>query len=292
MISFRRIVFRWLNRLLNLAGLRLERVNDDFSIQPLDNFTRERIFEKLGEVHQHWISEQQIYQPAKELDAVAEVRTFFNAWLASPFKRQTGSSRFNNLFWLYYISKTYDPKVIIDSGTYEGASAWALKLGSPEACVFSYDVDLSQVKLKVPGVEYLQYDWSACEHQWTESDRILVYFDDHVDQARRLIEAKKFACSVVIFDDDYPFTSYYAMAPNANVLPKVEFIIDDSLCDGQVFEWGTAKPGRTNRWTVNKKYLNEAKSCIDTTVRLPSTALITGIHQTPYRLVKIRRTGV
>jgi len=50
--------------------------------------------------------------------------------------------------------------------------------------------------------------------------------------------------------------------------------------------WAT-KQGELN-WPVDHAKLTAMRDCIAATERLPNTSLITGIHQTPYRLVKVR----
>ena len=116
--------------------------------------------------------------------------------------------------------------------------------------------------------------------------RTLAYFDDHVDQVRRLIEAADRGCQIAIFDDDYPITSFYAMAPNASVLPKIEFALDPTLQDGTTLEW--ISRGTRQTFRVDRTYLDRALSHLRVTERLPNTSLITGIHQTPYRIVSIK----
>lgn len=288
MRTLMKTAFRLTNKLLSIPGLKIERLNEDFSIFPIDEFSQQRMFNELAESYDNWFERQTILQSVVTFDTLIEVKNFFEAWKKSPFKKQTGSSRFNNLLWLFLISKRYAPKIIIDSGTFEGASAWALKLGCPDAEILSFDIDLSQLKLKAAGVSYFEADWASTARQWNNNDRVLVYFDDHVDQAKRLLEAQHFGCSLVIFDDDYPLTSYFNMAPSPSVLPKVEFVLDPSLQDGQVLKWGSAS-GAVQQWVVNTEYLKKARDCIEATERLPFTGLITGIHQTPYRLVRIRQ---
>ena len=79
------------------------------------------------------------------------------------------------------------------------------------------------------------------------------------------------------------------MAPSAAALPKVEFCLDPQLADRQVLHW--IFDGVEHSWTVDRAYLDRAAAQIDRTERLPNTSLITGIHQTPYRVVKLKLGG-
>ena len=279
------------NSLLGQAGLKLELKRLDFDDRPLDDHSRDALFVALGRVFDEWIASQALFICVERYDPITAARDFYEAWLDSPFRGQQGGSRFNNLLWLYYISRSVRPDVIVDSGTFKGASAWALALGSPTSRIFSFDIDLSQAVYRHPEVNYIKSDWVKGLPMLAAGKSMLAYFDDHVDQVRRLIEASSRNCTLAIFDDDYPLTSYYAMAPSADVLPKLEFALDPSLSHGQVLEWRFG--GMDLRFTIDRNYLDKGLRLLGKTARLPNTSLITGIHQTPYRLVALTgETGV
>jgi len=280
-----RKVARGLNRVLAGGGLRLDKLQRDFDDRPLDEFTRQRMLSEIGEAYSSWVTSQRFFNVADNYDASSASAQFFDLWLQTPFRHQRGGSRFNNLLWLHLIARSCRPDFIVDSGTFEGASAWALATGSPRSRVLSFDVDLSQLALRTPGVVYIGADWTSHSIAKEKGEMLLAYFDDHVDQIRRVIEASDRGCHVAIFDDDFPVTSYYAMAPNPGVLPKIEFALDDTLRDGQTLKWVTA--GSIQSFTIDRSYLDRGRARIATTGRLPNTSLVTGIHQTPYRIVAL-----
>jgi hypothetical protein len=137
----------------------------------------------------------------------------------------------------------------------------------------------------LPNVEYGQDDWTSRVLTRSVTKNGLCYFDDHVDQAKRLIEAHARGFRYAIFDDDFPVTAFAHMAPRPRVLPKVEFVLDDSLLDGDLLKW--TLDGTRQEWRVDRKYLDRARQTIEATERLPNSSLITGIHQTPYRVVRL-----
>lgn len=231
------------------------------------------------------MSAQTILRETHAFDVREATGAFFEAWMSTPFRRPTGGSRFNNILWLHLISKAMRPNIIIDSGTFEGASAWALSKGAPDAETMSFDVDLSQILHREPGVHYIEHDWTAVPINAPTGSRVLAYFDDHIDQARRLLEARQLGVTIAIFDDDLPLTAFYRMAPTTAVLPKIEFVLDDSLRDGQILEWNYR--GTCQRFVIDRAYLNRARAVIEASERLPPTGLITGIYQTPYRIVRL-----
>lgn len=288
-MTFARTAFRALNTALAVGGLRLDRLALDFDDAPLDQFTLRAVFSALAGAFDEWLGRQILFEPRAAFDTAEVVRDFYAEWRGLPFRERQGGSRFNNLLWLHLIAKANAPDVIVDSGSFQGASAWALSRACPSARSLSFDIDLSQLKVKAAGVTYVQADWSTYPLAAAPSDRVLCYFDDHVDQVRRIIEAAERGCGLAIFDDDYPVTSYYAMAPTPGVLPKLEFALNPSLADGQVLVWRSGS--RELRWPVDRSYLDRGLAVMAATERLPNTSLITGIHQTPYRIVNIRAGG-
>ncbi|MGC2297232.1 MAG: hypothetical protein WA476_00410, partial [Acidobacteriaceae bacterium] len=195
-----------------------------------------------------------------------------------------GGSRFNNLAWLYTIARAMQPSFVIDSGTFRGASAWAFsKAGIP---VYSFDIDLSQLLHRSPAVLYTQSDWTVFNWRDKDLSQALIYFDDHLDQVRRLFEASQRVLPVAIFDDDFPITSFAPMANGGRALPKIEFVLDDELRQYREISW--LHRGRRYVFPLNHAYLEQARLIIGNTERLPETSQITGIQQTPYRLVRLK----
>jgi hypothetical protein len=137
----------------------------------------------------------------------------------------------------------------------------------------------SRLKLKVPTVNYIQSDWMGIDLSSCDPSRGLCYFDDHIDQAKRLIEAGSRHIPTAIFDDDFPVTAFAPMAHEGQSLPKVEFVLDVRLREEQEIRW--LDRGVQYSWRSDGVYLDRAKSVIKSTERLPNTSLITGIHQTP-----------
>jgi hypothetical protein len=240
----------------------------------------------LAERFDSWAKEQHTWDVTEAADTRQATERFFAAYLAAPYRSPVGGSRFNNLLWLYLLARVCRPTVIIDSGTYCGASAWAFAEAGQQVPILSFDLDLRRVAKRCPGVQYIQADWTTCELAKYDLSRALVYFDDHVDQARRVIETAKRGIPMAVFDDDFPVTSFASMAHGGAALPKLEFVLDESLRGCNKLEW--TENGRPYRWDIPLQYMESARECIAQTERLPNTSLVTGIHQTPYRIVRVR----
>ena len=279
----RRIARKSANLLLGPLGLELVRPARD-----LDDFLepgkhRDRIFRQAAQAAESWLQAQGFAPQRRAFDVEAEVRGFFDDYRASPFRDPFGGSRIGNLLWLNLLAKAFAPAVMVDSGTYKGASAWALARGNPGARLLSFDIDMSHLLLKVPGAEYIQADWMS--HDITGTD-IFCYFDDHVDQVRRVREAATRGVSVAVFDDDYDVTQFAPMAHGGFSLPKLSFCFDDSLQDGDVIAW--REGGKRYEWAVPKGELDAARGLVTRYQRLPDISAPFGVDQMPYSIAALR----
>jgi hypothetical protein len=122
-----------------------------------------------------------VFQAAPAPDLSDAIQTFHAQYMASPYRANNNGSRFNNLLWLFILAKVYQPTAIIDSGTFTGASAWALSLGAPAIPVHSFDLDMSRLASRLPAITYHQNDWTEFDLSKIDVTGAMVYFDDHVD---------------------------------------------------------------------------------------------------------------
>jgi hypothetical protein len=282
----KRLIKRGLDVALKPLGLEIVRPSLDFDSRPTGH-AMDRMLGELADAFNSWCVNTQVWPVSPESGTLAVVGRFYEAYLASPFRDQAGGSRFNNLLWLHLVARVSRPTLIIDSGTYRGASAWALASAVPGCPVLSFDLDLSAIALRTPGVTYVQSDWTTHVLAGHDLAGAMAYFDDHVDQGARLMQAVDRGIGRLVFDDDFPLTSFAAMAHDGAALPKIAFVLDRSL--DQVSEVTWRSRGRECHWPVDHARLAGLRAVVAATERLPNTSLITGIHQTPYRLVRVRK---
>jgi hypothetical protein len=275
-----------INRTLANFGLRLTRISTDFEQYPLNESIQKCFFRDLAACADGWLKNQVCFVPVG-FDTEATVKEFFFAYLESPFRVVTAGSRFNNLLWLVLLARAFKPTLIIDSGTYQGASSWALSFGAPEAEVCSFDIDQSQIKHRTPGVQYFKQDWSKFDFGSRLGPRTLAYFDDHVNQGGRLLESYERGIELAVFDDDIPIIpAFRQISIYGTPFPLIEFVLNDDLRREKEIVLKSA--ARTWQWPVDTLYLDRVRSVIAAADRVPNTSLISGIHQTPYRVVKIK----
>lgn len=288
-MSWRSALLRSVNGVIGAAGWQLQPRSFDFDDRLESPTHLAAMHGAMAAQIAPWLERQTLFVAKPLPDLTAEIATFYAAFLDSPFRRQLGESRYNNCLWLYLLARSIEPDLIIDSGTYTGASSWALSRGAPAAKVASFDIDLSNLKLRLPTVTYVEADWTTFDLAPYAGKKILVYFDDHVDQARRLLEARARGIPLAIFDDDFTLGAFPAMAHDGAALPKVEFVLDETLRDGDEIVWRSR--GQLARWRIDRGYLDRARAAVRATERVPNTSLVTGIHQTPYRIVSLHHDG-
>jgi hypothetical protein len=285
-MSARGTLLRFVNKAVAFSGFEIRKVELDFTHRLDSGPQLQRLHRDMATELAKYLKSQKVVNIDLSFDFETSVELFYDEYLKSPFRHDFGGSRYNNLLWLYVFAKAYRPTAIIDSGTYWGASAWALSLGASEIPIHSFDIDLSRLKLHAKGVTYHESDWTEFDHASLNLSRGLVYFDDHVDQAKRLIEASERRYPFAIFDDDFPVTAFAPFAHEGHALAKVEFVLDDDLRRQDEIAW--ISRGKRFVWKIDHPKLERARAVISATDRVANTSPITGVWQTPYRIVALR----
>jgi hypothetical protein len=285
-MNFRRLAGRTANKLLRRIGLVLSPIDMDFEARLVSEKRLDRIFSEIAETASGFFASQTILPVNRKFDFRAETERFYELYLSSPFRRKAGGSRIGNLLWLDLMAKVVEPNLVVDSGTYMGASAWAMSQGAPQARILSFDIDLSNLALRAENVEYIERDWTSMDYDGLDRGNSLCYFDDHVDQGRRLKEAASRGFPFAIFDDDFSIYSFAAMAHRGDALPKISFLLDETLEHGELIEW--VEGTRRFSWKVDRTELDPLRDLIGAEARLPNLGEILAIDQLPYRVVAIK----
>ena len=106
-------------------------------------------------------------------------------------------------FWLYFLLKDIKPKQIIESGTFYGFSLYFIKEAAKSFStkIISFDIDQTKSQ-KYPEVEYYSHDWMD-KKDLVEGESTFVFFDDHMDQDKRLQQAFLRNQEHILFHDNY-----------------------------------------------------------------------------------------
>ena len=120
-----------------------------------------------------------------------------------PIRNNRGGMLSTHMFYVWLTAKTLQPKLIVDSGTFKGQSAWLLKEACPDAEIISFDPKPKRREISCEGVKYLSIDFS--EYNWSKIPKnSLVLFDDHQNAYTRLQQCMWFGFKNLLFEDNYP----------------------------------------------------------------------------------------
>lgn len=140
-------------------------------------------------------------------------------------------------YWL--LSKVLDPQVYVESGVFIGSSLHAFISGANEDVnVVAIDPNMGKLKLsekELPKNHTLidDRDFESIDFELNKKEN-LVYFDDHINSALRIISAKEKGFKYVLFDDSSGLEGIcqrlYPPFPTVPIILNVElFKVGDTL---------------------------------------------------------------
>ena len=74
----------------------------------------------------------------EELNLVNLLEEFRTIYEKRPIKNNNGGMLSTHMFYVWVTAKALKPKLIVDSGTYKGQSAWLLKEACPNSKIISF----------------------------------------------------------------------------------------------------------------------------------------------------------
>jgi hypothetical protein len=208
------------------------------------------------------------------LDQIAEFR---RTYLSSPISNNHGGLNYTTGLALFLITRHLDPAFIIESGVYRGMSSMLLRAASPHALIFSFDINLSNLRHRSENVEYHECDWGLADLQAKEP--ALAFFDDHVSQAKRVVEAHHRGFRHLVFDDSWSWGAISGCG--GPPLPSIDMLMSEDIRVGEKIEWVEA--GRLWTYTHDEErseLCSAARKLIVAAHDVPSLFRETGVHPT------------
>jgi len=236
---------------------------------PLADRVRRRLVEAVTE----GVGRMAAFATAGALDrALGAVEEFPDLYETRPVRDNSGGSGFNDSLWLFVLGRVLAPSWIVESGVHKGHSTWILRQACPRAPIFSFDITLKNLRYRDERAEYFDSDWS----HWTlpeglDPAQALIFFDDHIDQARRLKEAANRGFTTALFDDNFP--AEHLHATGGPPVPTLAMVLDADLAGLTEIEW--TRGGKIYRYAVDHEALDEARALIAHYEIMPDLAQIT-----------------
>ncbi len=136
--------------------------------------------------------------------------------------------------WLFMVARALQPKVLVESGTFAGSSLFMLRHAAPLAKMFAFDLDFSELVTRLDGVEYRQHDWGT-DSVRAESPADLCYFNDHINNCKRVRQCYERGFKHLILDDSPDMGEIHKWRYPA--VPTISMIENNKWRDGDVIEW-------------------------------------------------------
>jgi hypothetical protein len=211
-----------------------------------------------------------------------EFATFLDKLSACPVKQQTGGSGVNAALNLWLLARMIQPSLIVESGVLRGFTSWVLERAAHDAEIHSFDISFADLRFRSKGIHYHECDWAAVDIAASDPARSLAFFDDHVDQWRRVREAAGRGFRYLVFDDNVPANALHGDGNAA--FPTLDMLFDDDLTDGELLEWRT-ECGRFS-YRYDRSMALATRQLVRHFVRLPSLHLSTGYSPANLTLVE------
>lgn len=281
-MSAKAAVRRVINRCLTPLGFELRRFRFEGDSYPVSPWL-------IARQHRLIVSNldflPRFFQKEISKDEIAKhVQEYYDAFPHRPISQGAGGCGFNAGLILFVAARIHHPSTIIESGTFKGFSAWVFHTACPQADVHCYDISFAELQYKDRAIHFHEHDWTVNELAVSDATASLCFFDDHVSQAQRIIEAHRRGFKHIIFDDNLPTHALHRDGTPA--VCTVDMLEDESLVDGQTIEWTNA--GRKFVYRHDAALAANARSCIKQVVRAPSLQDVTGYAPANLTFVELK----
>lgn len=165
-----------------------------------------------------------------------------------PLPAGVGSISTAEAFWLFRVLSELRPSTVVDSGSATGWSAFIAAAAAPQAHIYCFDPYREPTALP-PNATYRDTDWTV--QRRFPSDTVAL-FDDHVNQRRRVVQARRAGLRHVLFHDVYRdltkstvslmFTDLIGLVERIHIfdpLWNIDPIFTDTSSNSQMYRWLT-----------------------------------------------------
>ncbi|KAJ9559648.1 hypothetical protein OSB04_004808 [Centaurea solstitialis] len=197
------------------------------SVSSFDRLSRSRFFgldgleSDFGSLGVPWCRSKQgktVEWTSKDL--LQGLEEFVPIYETRPIKNNMYGMGFDHSFGLWFIARWLKPDIMIESGAFKGHSTWVLRQAMPNTRIISVTPRHPEKYLKkgpayvdgnctyFAGKDFIDFgsvDWKTVmkKHGVTDLSRVLIFFDDHQNELKRLKQALKAGFSNLVFEDNY-----------------------------------------------------------------------------------------
>ncbi|KAG0585600.1 hypothetical protein KC19_2G024300 [Ceratodon purpureus] len=153
-------------------------------------------------------------------ELLQELSVFAKVYETRPIINNLNGMGFDHSFGLWFIARKLQPALAIESGVFKGHSTWILRQALPNVPIVALSprhprhyskkssayVDSNcQYFTGKRFTDFGHISWSLvlAEHKVKDPSTVLVFFDDHQNQLRRIEAAQKYGFQHLVFEDNY-----------------------------------------------------------------------------------------
>lgn len=239
-------IIRFINRILAKFGFRLDRiktgsifrsehVHDPQYSYTNDPVLRNKLSEELSEIARPFLGNHFASLIDPDFFSPERITKFITLFADRPYHNNTGGSGFHNSFWIYLFTSALQPDLIIESGVWKGHTSWLFNQAAPDAKILGFDINLKHLEFSHSSADFIENDWSKYQFSNVDPDRSLIFFDCHVNQAQRIIEAKERGFKHLLIDDNPPLHKIYSYGMPG--YPTAQMLLDSEYPKDEPFTW-------------------------------------------------------
>ncbi|RLN23762.1 hypothetical protein C2845_PM07G10370 [Panicum miliaceum] len=153
-------------------------------------------------------------------DLLNGLEEFVPIYETRPIKNNMYGMGFDHSFGLWFMARWLKPDLMIESGAFKGHSTWVLRQAMPNTRIISLSPRHPGKYIKkgpayvdgnctyLAGKDFVDFgsvDWEKLlrNHGVSDPSKVLVFFDDHQSELKRLKQALKAGFRHLIFEDNY-----------------------------------------------------------------------------------------
>ncbi|CAM8891403.1 unnamed protein product [Rhodiola kirilowii] len=153
-------------------------------------------------------------------DLLKGLEEFVPIYETRPIRNNMYGMGFDHSFGLWFIAKWLKPELMIESGAFKGHSTWVLRQAMPDTKIVSLSPRHPEKYLRkgpayvdknctyLAGKDFIDFgsvNWKTMmrKHGVSDLSRVLIFFDDHQNELKRIKQALKAGFQHLVFEDNY-----------------------------------------------------------------------------------------
>lgn len=132
------------------------------------------------------------------------VPEFVAVYRSRPIAQNPLGMGFNHCFATWFILRTMQPKLVVESGVWRGQSTWLIEKAAPDAEIVAIDPQPQSRVYTSRKARYETADFSRLDWSRADVGNAVVFFDDHQNAYERLKDMRWLGFRHAIFEDNYP----------------------------------------------------------------------------------------